>query len=178
MKVETEEKLIQTGYGFAKVENHRLRFKSEEPLPTIRVGFRVQAATQICYLARLLAGLGNDQGPFQSGLLWITDYGGDGGLNAIALEGMELQRRAYGENRPMAVANVHHFDPHEYEASLSMLVLAIVGGLDGYYYPDWGCPNYYLRLSGSSYAEITSYDAELMRDARAKLEAHAWIDHG
>jgi hypothetical protein len=179
MTTATEEELYQTGgYGFATIENDRLKLRFPE-LPKLRIRSSVEDATEICYLARLLAGLGNGQGSFGGAMIWVAEWtASSNGPRAIALEGIELQRRACGENRPVSVTPVHYFEAHEYEASLSMLVLMIVGGLDGYYYPDWGCPNYLLRLSGASYVEVTSYDENVMRDTRTLLDASKWIKYG
>jgi hypothetical protein len=178
--VRTEEELLEAGgYGFAKVENFRLQFRPEMTLAErVRVGTEVSEATQISFLARMLAGLGKEYGPFAGAMLWITDPTTiPDGPRAIALQGMELQRRAFSEIRPMELAPVHYFEAHEFEVSLSMFVLAIVGGLDGYYYPNWGCPNYFLRL-GSTIIEILSCDSDLIAETRAALDRMKWVKYG
>lgn len=181
MIVGTEEELLAVGrYGFAKVEGSRLEFRSDVgSAARVRVSTQVADAVQISFLTRFLTSLGQAYGPFAGAMLWVTDADTlPDGARAIALQGMELQRRAFGETRPVEVAPVHYFQAHEFEASLSMLVLAIVGGLDGYYYPNWGSPEYFLRLSAGSYVELQSCNAELMADTIAKLERLQWVKFG
>jgi hypothetical protein len=144
---------------------------------TIVVNLRVEEPHQLVHLARLLVDLGDSSAPFDGAVLWITTWGvWSTYVEAICMQGIELQRRGLGENRALEAAPVHYFRPHEYSESISMMLWPMLAGWDAFYYPNpSGRPNYFLAISHDGFIDIVTDDEAFAGEVAQKLKTYTWI---
>ena len=143
----------------------------------VAVNLRVAEPHQQVYLARLLAELRGGEDVFAGAVLWITARGiWDRYVESICTAGIELQRRGFGELRPLHVAPVHYFEAHEFQASVSMLMWPMLAGWDAYYYPfSASRGDYYLSVSHDGFADVVTTDPEFLTEVANKLKSFSWI---